>query len=120
MVDFEPAHPAINDPMPETPLLIPLKTEWYEAFASGKKVDELRRYGPRWNEKTCRVGRPVTLSKGYGRAHRMHGVVRDFQRHPARSFGEEYQAAIVDTYGTLDLDIACIGITLNKGDGSDG
>ena len=46
------------------PLFIPLKAEYYDQFATGEKRDELRLYGPRWNECTCPVGRPVILSRG--------------------------------------------------------
>lgn len=44
------------------PLFIPLKGEFYEAFADGSKTVEYRRYGPRWNERTCERGRPVVLT----------------------------------------------------------
>jgi len=60
-------------------LFVPLKTKWYEAFESGMKCAEYRPYGPRWNEKTCIVGRPVILSKGYGKKHRLRGVITSFQ-----------------------------------------
>jgi len=53
------------------PIFIPLKTEYYEAFEDGSKTEELRLYGPRWNEKTCTVGRQVILSKGYGKYARL-------------------------------------------------
>lgn len=52
------------------PLFIPLKTEYFQAFADGSKREELRRYGPRWNERTCCVGRDVVLSKGYSKQAR--------------------------------------------------
>ena len=45
-------------------LFIPLKAEYYDQFATGEKRDELRLYGPRWNKRTCPVGRPVILSRG--------------------------------------------------------
>ena len=45
------------------PLFIPLNTEYFEAFADGSKGEELRLYGPRWNEETCKLGREVVLSK---------------------------------------------------------
>lgn len=61
------------------PLFIPLKREYFEAFQAGTKLEEFRPYGPRWNERTCPVGRPVVLSLGYGRAHRMAGVVAGFR-----------------------------------------
>lgn len=53
----------------EKPLFIPLKREFFDAFERGLKVFEYREYGPRWNERTCRVGRLVTLSMGYGNRH---------------------------------------------------
>lgn len=49
----------------EKPLFIPLKTEWFRKFESGEKSTEYRAYGPRWNERTCRVGRKATVSHGY-------------------------------------------------------
>jgi hypothetical protein len=61
------------------PLFIPLYTEFYEEFKNGTKNIEFRAYGPRWNEKTCVVGRPVVLSKGYGKQNRLNGVVADFE-----------------------------------------
>lgn len=59
----------------DRPLFIPLKGEWYDKFSSGKKTVEYRRHGPGWNLKTCWVGRPVVLSRGYGKAHRMTGRI---------------------------------------------
>jgi hypothetical protein len=61
------------------PLFIPLKTKFFEQFVAGVKDTEYRRYGPRWNERTCFVGRPVTLSKGYGKYERRRGVVTGFR-----------------------------------------
>jgi len=92
------------------PLFIPLKTEWYEAFESGSKSEELRRHGPRWNANTCRVGRKVTLSCGYGKHRRMSGQVASFTVRPARRLWADHRAAVLDTFGTLDIDIAVIGI----------
>lgn len=56
-------------------LFIPLKTEYYSQFVSGEKNHEIRLEGPRWNSKTCFKGRLLVLSKGYGKAHRMRGVI---------------------------------------------
>lgn len=99
--------------MDEKPLFIPLKTKWYEQFKSGEKRSELRLYGPRWNERTCREGRAVTLSKGYGKHDRMHGVIREFYRRHGSTFGSTYRAAIRETYGTEDVEIAEIRIALS-------
>lgn len=62
----------------EKNLFIPLKTEFFEAFERGEKDTEYRAYGPRWNEETCRVGRRVTVSHGYGKARRLIGEVVRF------------------------------------------
>ncbi len=94
------------------PLFIPLNTEYFDAFADGSKREELRRYGPRWNENTCTVGRDVVLSKGYGKKHRMTGRIWKFKRQHGSTFGSTYRAAILDVFGTLDIEIACIAITL--------
>lgn len=99
------------------PLFIPLKTEYFEAFRVGTKTTEYRVYGPRWNERTCAVGRAVTLSKGYGKACRLQGTVAGF-----------WQSAIVSDewercYGLQgDRTAACIRIALTAhsitGDGA--
>ena len=58
-----------------TPLFIPLRREFFDMFRDGTKVAELRKHGPRWNETTCWVGRDVVLSCGYGKAHRLTGII---------------------------------------------
>lgn len=73
-------HTALFMKEKEKPLFIPLYTQWYEEFANGTKTVEFRNYGPRWNEKTCRIGRKVTISKGYGKKNRLYGVVKGFKR----------------------------------------
>ncbi len=92
------------------PLFVPLKTEYYESFALGDKTEELRAYGPRWNEKTCTVGRAVILSKGYGKHSRMSGVIWRFKKQHGTLFGSKYKESILNVYGTLDINIACISI----------
>jgi len=47
------------------PLFVPLKTRWFRQFESGEKETEYRAYGPRWNERTCAIGREAVLSHGY-------------------------------------------------------
>lgn len=95
----------------DTPLFIPLRTEFYEAFKSGAKRDELRAYGTRWNERTCSVGRPVLLSKDYGKQNRLTGRIWAFRKQHGSTFGSGYKRAIFDCYGTLDIEIAVISIT---------
>lgn len=60
------------------PMFIPLRTEWFRKIESGEKDTEYRAYGPRWNEKHCRVGRAVTLSLGYGKRCRLSKVISSF------------------------------------------
>ncbi len=67
------------------PLFIPLNAEYFEEFEAGRKTREFRVYGPRWNERTCFPGRPVTLSYGYGKQRRIQGTVKSFFKVPAVS-----------------------------------
>lgn len=104
--------------MSDTPtpaLFIPLKAEFYDAFAAGSKTEELRRYGPRWNERVCRIGRDVTLSRGYGKSARLSGRIWKFKRQRGETFGSTYRASIEKLFGTLDIEIACISIEVNRG-----
>lgn len=96
--------------MSDKALFIPLKREFYLAFKAGTKTEELRRYGPRWNERTCPVGRPVVLSLGYGKANRLNGKILRFKKQHGTMFGSTYKASILSIYGTLDIDIACISV----------
>lgn len=93
------------------PLFIPLKREFYKKFKDGTKTEELRLYGKRWNENTCRIGRGVTLSLGYGRKNRMSGKIWRFKKQHASLFGQTYQQSILNIYDSLDVYIACISIT---------
>jgi len=61
----------------ETPLFIPMVAKFYDAFANGTKTVEYRR-GPRWDTRICRIGRRVTISKGYGKKHRLPGTITGF------------------------------------------
>lgn len=60
------------------PLFIPLKREFFNQFKAGTKNTEYRLRGPRWNTETCWIGRPVVLSLGYGKAHRIVGKIIGF------------------------------------------
>ncbi len=86
------------------PLWIPLRREWFIAFRDGGKGHEWRLYGPRWNEDSCFIGRPVTLSLGYTRT-RLSGVVVSFDRRRAVA------PAVAELYGKGTM-CAVIGITL--------
>lgn len=99
---------------PSRPLFIPLRGEYFDAFAAGIKREELRRYGPRWNERTCRVGRRVVLSRGYGRHYRLIGEIVRFTTQRGSTFGSTYRTSIERLYRTLDIDIACIEIEVGR------
>lgn len=66
--------------MTEKVLFVPLYTRFFNAFKDGSKKIEYRTYGPRWNEKTCPVGKKVILSKGYGKYERLQSTVVKFER----------------------------------------
>lgn len=95
------------------PLFIPLKREHFDAFKAGTKpnMEEYRPEGPRWNARTCVVGRPVVLSLGYGKQQRLLGVVAGY-----RSSVEPINtAAWKDCYGDRHGMAACIKIKLEGG-----
>lgn len=94
--------------MVEKPLFIPLKTPYFEAFLRGTKNTEYRLYGPRWNERTCRIGRRVVLSLGYGKKARLAGVVSDFWKDTSRT--DDFKACYPGKAGAM----ACIQIKLLK------
>lgn len=95
------------------PLFIPLKREHFESFKNGTKpgMEEFRPEGPRWNARTCAVGRCVVLSLGYGKQNRLTGRVAGY-----RSSKEPTQStAWKDCYGDRDCLAACIKIQLDGG-----
>lgn len=88
------------------PLFIALRREWFEAFLDGSKTDEWRRYGSRWNETSCSIGRPVILSLGYTKT-RLTGVIVGFRIRQATGpameiFGAGTKCAVIE----LQLDPA--------------
>lgn len=94
--------------MTAKPLFIPLKRRYFDEFESGEKAFEYRTYGPRWNEKTCAVGRPVTLSLGYGKHRRLSGVVTSFTTNATPSLIPGWS----DCFGDSHFTAAVIGIRL--------
>ena len=96
----------------DKPLFIPLKAAWFAAFERGDKDTEYRPLGPRWNSRTCRVGRAVTLSYGYGKSRRLSGVVIDFAE-----IGPDAHPAIRTVYPNGDR-FAAIRIALASKDAS--
>jgi hypothetical protein len=91
------------------PLFIPLRADFFDAFARGEKTCEYRRRGPRWNASTCFVGRRVVLSRGYGKHRRLTGTITGFcyDTIPSKLPGW------VERYGTGAGDAACITIALD-------
>lgn len=89
------------------PLFVPLKTEHFRAFACGEKQTEYRAYGPRWNERTCIPGRPVTLSHGYSGA-RIDAVVSGFRIVPRSRAPATAQALypVAERIAAISVDIS--------------
>ena len=86
------------------PLFVPLRTEYFRAFERGEKRAEWRAYGPRWNERTCWVGRDVTLSLGYSGA-RISARITGFDVHRGADLGSTIYHG--DTLvAVISLDIA--------------
>lgn len=92
----------------EKDLFIPLKREYYEAFRTGEKKTEYRKYGPRWNETTGYRGRRVTLSLGYGRKHRLFGKIVWAFKEDDMKFHKGYQSI----YG--DVPAWCMEIEIKR------
>lgn len=94
----------------EKPLFIPLKRDYFEDFENGRKVIEYRKRGPRWNAETCRIGRRVVLSLGYGRHRRLEGTVAGFfyDKKPQQRKG------FTACYGPGPAEAACITVALDK------
>jgi hypothetical protein len=90
------------------PLFIPLKAQFFDAFADGSKGEEYRAYGPRWNEATCVPGRPAVLSRGYGKHQRIHCTVAGFRRIRASDLPQPTQDSVRAIFG--DNDIAAIAM----------
>jgi hypothetical protein len=92
----------------DKPLFIPLKAEYFDAFAAGTKNIEYRKFGPHWNKDTCAQGRPVVLSRGYGKQQRLRGVVAKFS---VADYCTVPEAHVIYRAPCL---IACISIDLEE------
>lgn len=93
----------------EKPLFIPLKREFFEAFEAGTKAHEYRRHGTRWNEETCRIGRRVVISLGYGKQRRRTGTVISFDL----CHTPQFLPGWIECYGDTHSSAAMIGIELD-------
>ncbi|NHZ48612.1 ASCH domain-containing protein [Nitratidesulfovibrio liaohensis] len=100
--------------MSARPLFIPLKARHFDAFKSGEKTVEFRAWGPRWNVGTCPVGREVILSRGYGKADRLRGVVIGYEEGKACTLSPQHQADVLNCYGLTDIIICAIHIEIQE------
>lgn len=98
--------------MSEKPLFIPLNTEYFNAFKSGDKEYEVRKASDkRWGARHCRIGRAVTLSKGYGKYERLSGVVSSFETLPVSSLPSDLQRPFIELYGVKETFASVIGVS---------
>lgn len=96
------------------PLFIPLKTKFYEAFDSGEKTTEYRAYGPRWNFNNVWVGRPVIISKGYGKKQRRSGEVTAVLKYWATDLlPADVYKDLQEIYGGENFEVLAIEINLD-------
>lgn len=89
----------MNVTSPDKPMFIPLKAEYYDAFLDGSKRYEYRLYGRGWNERVCRPGRAVTLSRGYGKQNRAGGRIRNFSAISFYDLPTRWRRALLLCYG---------------------
>jgi len=102
----------------EKPLFIPLKAEYYDAFARGEKTSELRKWGKRWNGNVCSLGRKVVLSRGYGKKHRIRGVITQVDIGALAILQEHQIDSMLKIYNDPEMVVIVIHITTeSKGDG---
>lgn len=94
-------------------LFLPLIKKYFEAFEQGLKREEYRRPGGPWNERTCRPGRPMILSCGYGRQRRMAGEITSFEVRLVTDLAMAVQLDVRALYGNIPS-VACIGIRLQE------
>jgi len=92
------------------PLFIPLNGKHFEAFENGTKSVERRVFGPRWNHKTCYIGRPVVLSYGYGKQRRLSGKIVG----TLVSATEATRPDFVEIFGPDIAEAMCISIVLDR------
>jgi len=60
---------------PDDRLFVPLSRRPFEAFKSGDKQWELRRWGKQWTERNVRVARAVELRLGYSSGKSLWGSI---------------------------------------------
>jgi len=90
-------------------MFIPLRGKFYDEFEAGTKTTEYRPYNGRFNERTCRPGRAVVLSRGYGKSRRLRGEIVSFrvEKNP------KHLPGWVECYGSVEKKAACIEIKIS-------
>ena len=98
---------------PETALFVPLVRQHFDDFKSGAKKEEFRSFGPRWNRTTCRIGRKVVLSLGYGKGNRLTGRVTSLRIGSRVTTVINARPEWKAIYGEARREVIAIGITLD-------
>lgn len=88
----------------QKPLFIPLRTQWFNAFKSGEKTKEYRAFGPRWNERTCFLGRPTIVSHGYS-GDRLYRKVKSIFVMPGVYAPEEAKAVFPKAAIIIEIEL---------------
>ena len=105
--------------MSQTPVFVPLMTDYYTAVASGSKRVEYRVVGRGWNRQNCAAGWRIRFSCGYGRTRpRLPGTITGYVEKPLRDLPRDIREAMRTCNGDLSPDtlIACIAFKLDADD----
>lgn len=94
--------------MDQKPLFMPLKAEYFDAFADGTKTIEYRKSGGKWNAKNCTIGRSVTLSSGYGKAKRLSATISSYSEKLPNELGADYNKWAVACDTSANEKVVCI------------
>ncbi|WP_417790324.1 hypothetical protein [Terasakiella pusilla] len=96
-----------------SPLFLPLKSEFFYDFQSGKKTHEYRRHKGQFNARTWAVGRRVNLRRGYSTTDNLYGVVISFTVFRKSEIIGPLAKTITNLYGPDDEEICEIGIQVD-------
>lgn len=75
----KPCWALLNWPDDQPAIFVPQKRVHFADTKSGVKRFEYRKLGKIWNEKSCRVGRRIIFSNGYGIQNRLTGRITSFR-----------------------------------------
>ena len=96
----------------EDELEIKVFEKYFEQWIDRKKKYEMRIYGEKWNEKTCRVGKKAIIRCGSKGLSSVSGVISGFSVVEACDLPQSDQDTIKEIWGTIDLTMACIEINI--------